>query len=166
MIFVITWRKPFEVMIVETAKIFMNEISPVDGSILGLTSIAMPQTIFSSNGTFLGHYDTTEETIVLDGVVFGCVKYSGYIKYRIAVSEPEPEVKPCPTNPNLPINDPKCKPCPTNPDLNFDDPKCKPVTNIPDTGIFEPALVSIISIIGLGIIMSATILYSTRHKNR
>lgn len=46
------------------------------------------------------------------------------------------DVKPCPTNPALPVDDPKCKPCPTNPDLNYDDPNCKEpeVPELPNTG--------------------------------
>jgi hypothetical protein len=44
-------------------------------------------------------------------------------------------VTPCPTNPNIPVDDPNCKPCPTNPELNYDDPKCvEEPEELPDTG--------------------------------
>jgi hypothetical protein len=54
----------------------------------------------------------------------------------VQVVEFKEEIKPCPTNPALPIDDPKCKPCPTNPDLNYDDPNCKEpeVPELPNTG--------------------------------
>jgi uncharacterized repeat protein (TIGR01451 family) len=46
--------------------------------------------------------------------------------------------KPCPTNPNISVDDPKCKPCPTNPDLNYDDPECKPCQYNPNLNYDDP----------------------------
>lgn len=60
--------------------------------------------LFSEDGTYLGVDD-------LNGVVFGCAEYSGYITYELQTDEktiepvpyPEPEpVETCATNPNLP----------------------------------------------------------------
>jgi hypothetical protein len=63
---------------------------------------------------------------------------------------------PCPTNPNLPIDDPKCKPCPTNPELNYDDPKCTtpPTPELPNTGAGSV----------LGLMSGVTILGAMGHR--
>ena len=137
-----------------SAKIHMNEMDASYNQ-TGIVEKVMPTSLFSS-GALIGHFDTSQQEIVLDGVVNGCAKYSGYVTFRFEI-----EVKPCPTNPNLEIDDPGCsKPCPTNPNLPADDPGCvepcptdpnlakddPKCVGVPDTGSFTRNILPIIII--------------------
>lgn len=88
--------------------------------------ILVPENLFSDDGAYLGVNS-------LNGVVFGCAEYSGYVTYEIAAEEKETPVTP---------DDPEEKTCITNPEMEG----CQ---EMPDTGPVE-IVMAIIIVLGIG----------------
>lgn len=90
--------------------------------------ILVPENLFSDDGVYLGVNS-------LNGVVFGCAEYSGYVTYEIKADDRiEPVV---PDNPKTPE-----KTCVTNPEMEG----CR---ELPNTGPLEIVLAAII-VLGIG----------------
>ncbi len=89
--------------------------------------ILVPENFFSDDGVYLGVNS-------LNGVVFGCAEYSGYVTYEIAAEEKETPVIPDDPEPE--------KTCITNPEMEG----CQ---EMPDTGPVE-IVMAIIIVLGIG----------------
>jgi len=72
------------IQLISGAMIHMNELDK-GNNVLGKVEKLLPSNAFSDNGTLLGHYDNIARQIVLDGIVFGCIKYSGYVTFGFRV---------------------------------------------------------------------------------
>ena len=142
-----------------SAKIHMNKLD-TSNNITGVVEKVMPTNLFGEDGTFIGHYDTTAQEINLDGITYGCAKYSGWVTYRFEVKS-----VPCPTNPDLSIDDPKCNPpCEWNEDLPADDPKCVAPPSS-GSGLTPTATVSLVLFLGLATVMISSMFARKQKKD-
>jgi len=139
-----------------SAKIHMNKFD-TSYDITGTVDQVLSTSLFNNTGTFLGYWDATQQKLVLDGIVFGCTEYSGWITYRFAVESPEPE--PCEFDPSLPADDPNCR-CKWDHTLPPDDPKC---VGPGDTGGNQFTLATV-SLIAFLVLAGVTVGYLHLHN--